>query len=146
MASIMTVWAIDPGDIHVGFAEFTDEGVCLSATETTPERLCDLLHTSIVDHIAPSTLVIERFALRGELMAQQQGSEFKTSQLIGALKVLSRIGGITVVMQTPWQAKSLLKHEPYCHWKPGQWPSFRHGPHAKDAFLHGERFFTHRKR
>jgi hypothetical protein len=141
-------YAVDPGDIHVGLAEFRG-GRCIAASETRPEAFCDMLfdlsHESdrsagpngVRGEMAPDLVVLERFALRGELMAQQQGSEFLTSQMIGAIRFICRRGGIPLVIQTPQQHKLIPKREPWKSWPLRRWTSYGHGPHAKSAEMHG---------
>lgn len=148
-------WAIDPGDVHVGLAEFRG-GVCVAATETRPSAIEDRLFASAfrseplavpgggVAH--PDLLVVERFALRGDLMAQQQGSEFLTSQLIGSLRCLCRIAGIPAVIQTPHQASLTKKRAPWAQWPIRRWTSYGHGGHAKLAEQHGYFYIQERLR
>lgn len=151
-------WSIDPGDVHVGLAEFRG-GRCISATETRPHDIEDRLYASLVDPqqansaaravggvAHPQLLVVERFALRGDLMAQQQGSEFLTSQLIGALRCLCRLFRVPVVIQTPHQASVVKKRQPWEGWPVRRWTSYGHGTHAKLAEQHGYFFVQERLR
>lgn len=138
--------AIDPGDVHVGLAEFRG-GRCVSATETRPQAIEDRLFAALVrcnpqgtppgGVARPALLVVERFALRGDLMAQQQGSEFLTPQLIGSLRFICRAAGTPVVIQTPQQASVIKKRSPWDQWKPRDWVSWGNGGHAKVAEQHG---------
>jgi hypothetical protein len=150
-------YAVDPGDIHVGLAEFRG-GRCVAASETRPEEFCDMLFdlssesdrsagpNGVRGEMAPDLVVLERFALRGELMAQQQGSEFLTSQMIGTIRFICRRGGIPLVVQTPQQHKTVLKRQPWKDWPLRRWTSYGHGPHAKSAELHGYFYVQERLR
>ena len=134
MADLPGLWfSVDPGDVHVGLAVWSGAR-CREAVETRPDDMVDRL----VDvQPRPALLVLEAFALRGNLMAEQQGSEFLTSQLIGALRHVCRRAQIPVIMQTPWQAKQLERLEPWRDWPLRAFVSYGQGRHAKDAELHG---------
>jgi hypothetical protein len=73
-------------------------------------------------------------------MAQQQGSEFLTSQMIGAIRHVCRRAGVTCVGYRPRDHKALFKQREF---KPPirphvEWASYGHGGHAKDAECLGE--------
>jgi len=142
-------WSVDPGDVHVGLAEWRGT-VCVAATETTPVQFEDRLmeacratpkavqSAEAVGGVAlPDLVIIERFALRGALMAQQQGSEFFTSQMIGSTRFICRWHGKPLLIQTPDQHKIVLKRDPWRDWAQRRYVSYGHGPHAKSAELHG---------
>lgn len=131
-----TWWSVDPGDVHVGLAEWHGTG-CVRASETTPVQIEDRLYGMLLNDFPIDRVVIERFALRGELMYQQQGSEFLTSQLIGSLRFICRSFGVPVTIQTAQQHKVVLKRDPWRTWPQRRWVSYGHGPHAKSAELHG---------
>lgn len=144
-----TWWSVDPGDVHVGLAEWRG-AVCVAATETSPtlfeDRLMEVCRgtpravqwAEAVGGVAlPDLVIIERFALRGEFMAQQQGSEFLTSQMIGSTRFICRWFGKPLVIQTPDQHKLVLKRDPWRDWPQRRFKSYGHGPHAKSAELHG---------
>lgn len=129
----------DPGDSHVGWCEwrYADVTACREYTpESALERLEELIAVKQID-----LLICERFSLYGWAAAQQTGSEFKTAQLIGALKYVCRRAGVPVRMQQASEGKSIYRIEPYKSWKQRDWPSFGHGMHSRDAFAHGA-FFT----
>jgi hypothetical protein len=94
----------------------------------------------------PQLLVIERFALRGDLMAQQQGSEFLTAQLIGSLRFICRNFRVPVVIQTPHQASVIKKRIPWEGWPQRRWVSYGSGGHAKIAEQHGYFYINERLR
>lgn len=135
----LVFWSCDPGDSHVGLARWRGTE-CLEAVETTPVGVVDLLHAALDTPGQPRLLVLEAFNLRGSLMAEQQGSEFLTSQLIGALRHTCRRADIPVAMQTPWQAKQLQQLAPWRDWPVRAFTSYGHGRHAKDAELHGIKY------
>lgn len=132
---------IDPGDVHVGFALFKNEGegwYCAEAWESDPEAAEDLM-ANVVPSPNVTLVCFERFRLFGHLAMQQVGSEFRASQLIGVIKYLVRTRGhanLKLHVQDPnvqpvaekWAAKKnilLLS------------VSLGKGPHAKSAELHG---------
>lgn len=86
---------IDPGDVHVGLAFFhLDPGtptglVCHYACEKPPDRAVDLLARLSFQGFL-HTVVFERFRLYADLAAEQKGSEFETSQMIGVIKWICR--------------------------------------------------------
>lgn len=130
--------SVDPGDVHVGVAWWHGP-VCFKSYETDPDALVDMLIDRIV-HRDLQLVVYERFLLRGALMAQQQGSEFFTSQLIGAMRHVCRRAGVACIGVRPREHKGLMKQREF---KPpvrphNEWASYGHGGHAKDAENLGE--------
>lgn len=89
--------AIDPGDVHVGWAY--DDGESVSAGEWTPAETPDavvyLLTRNAVDEI-----IVEEWVLYEWERDKQVWSDFKSSQLIGSLKVIGHWFRIPVVMQS----------------------------------------------
>lgn len=129
--------AIDPGDVHVGFAAFNDE-LCLWADETSPQGLVDYL---IEELPYIDTLVVERFQLYPHLAAKQHGSDMLTSQLIGAIRVLAYQAEVPVVIQQAAlkrPTESLINHRDISRM------SFGKGNHAKDAETHGYAYLWRR--
>lgn len=130
--------SVDPGDVHVGVAWWHGP-VCIRSYETNPDAMVDTLIDRIANHDL-RLVVYERFALRGALMAQQQGSEFLTSQLIGAIRHVCRRANIACVGHRPREHKVILRQPGF---KPPkrpltEWASYGHGGHAKDAETLGE--------
>lgn len=93
--------AIDPGDEYVGVAFFeTDEDPwreskdkswsCVDAQEFSPDGFIDAFAESLLDGDSYDVVIYERFRLYGDKSAEQTGSEFLTSQLIGVIKYLVR--------------------------------------------------------
>lgn len=135
--------SVDPGDRHVGVALWHGP-VCFKAYETEPDAFVDELVT-MIHRDGLALVAYERFLLRGELMAQQQGSEFFTSQLIGATRHLCRRAKIDCVGYRPRDHKDLFKKPEF---KPPlrphrEWASWGHGGHTKDAENVGE-YHIHR--
>lgn len=86
--------AIDPGDAHVGVAFFNrnadGEWYCEDAQEWTPDEFEDAYVELVLTNPVPPIVVYERFRLYGDKSAEQTGSEFRTSQMIGVLKFVCR--------------------------------------------------------
>lgn len=133
-------WSVDPGDVHVGISRWTGP-VCFDCIYTNPDDAVDML-VSAIHHNGLQHLVYERFLLRGELMAQQQGSEFFTSQLIGAMRHICRRAGVPVTGYRPRDHKTLYNREEFRHPQrgPREWRSYGvgKGKHTKDSENCGE--------
>ncbi|QWY83829.1 holliday junction resolvase [Microbacterium phage PermaG] len=92
--------AIDPGDVHVGLAEFTRiEGVwyCTWAGEKTPDEFLEWY----VDGLRVSRwvyVVIESWKLFPQAAPIYVGSDMPTSRLIGAIRSLARF----IPIDTGW--------------------------------------------
>lgn len=135
------VMFIDPGDVHVGIAVFDEiapeEWAARLVTEVTPQESEDLVAAKVSQ---PTLIVLgwERFRLYGHLATQQTGSEFYTSQLIGAYKFIARIFGHrdlkTVVQDASIQetTEKVAKYRKI----PLKSVMLKQGPHAKSAELH----------
>src|SRR3954471_9748181 len=89
--------AIDPGDVHVGWARVLDSGLIRSGewspTQATNE-VTHLMTKNLVDE-----LILEEFVLYPKEYQNQVWSDFKTPQLNGALKLIAHWFRIPVVMQ-----------------------------------------------
>lgn len=124
----MLMVAVDPGDVHCGWAVFGDEG-CVAAGEYSPEELLDWLWTADVD-----VLVVEGFRLYPKGAGAQSWSSFRVVEVIGALGELARRRGIPVVVQPALVKKptsSILRATGKRLLSRGK------GGHAKDAEVHG---------
>jgi hypothetical protein len=140
---------IDPGDVHVGMAEFReiepDVWSCVNAWEIGPQ-LGEEMVQAIIAANKHAIIGYERFRLFGHLAQQQAGSEFRAVQFIGVLKYLHRrTPGVTsqLVVQDPnvqAVAERLAKHRGV----PLYSVANKHGNHAKSAELHGIYYFTSR--
>lgn len=123
-------YAVDPGDVHVGLAYFRD-GSCVWAREFDPTGALRFLR----EHLPGSdALVVERYQLYPHLAQLQQGSDMRTSQMIGALKYLAwRVQVPVYIQQAALKktAESLINHRKI------QRQSLGAGNHAKDAETHG---------
>jgi hypothetical protein len=131
---------IDPGDVHVGLAVFTealDGWLCTEAFEMSPDN-AELFLKEVVQRGEFSVIGYERFRLFGHLALAQTGSEFRASQMIGVIKFLFRT-------ETP--SCQLVVQDPNCQpiaaavaerrGIPLQSVTRKRGGHAKSAELHG---------
>lgn len=117
-------------------------GRCVQALRSTPDVCLDKLweHLGYSTESRPQGVVLETFALRADLAAQQTGSEMGTSQMIGAVRWMCRHHGVPVVMQTPSQAHHVDENpgtEPFRSWPLRRWASYGQGKDAKMAERHG---------
>jgi hypothetical protein len=79
--------AIDPGDIHVGYAyDGQSDGVI--AGEWTPKECCENL-VQMLTRNEVDEIIIEEFVLYQQEYANQAWSPMLTSQLIGAIKLVA---------------------------------------------------------
>lgn len=121
--------AIDPGDVHVGWARCLDSGLIRSG-EWSPTETCDRVIVLMTENKVEE-LIIEEYVLYPDEYQAQTWSDLKTPQLIGALRHISHMFRIPVVMQgaavkTPTRAQMKRR-------------GFRHtgtSIHARDAELH----------
>lgn len=130
-------WAVDPGDVNVGISWWSG-AVCFRSYHTTPNDCVDTLVREAQQGL--ELLVHEQFTLRGYQMGQQQGSEFLTSQLIGAMRHICRRADVPVKSYQAGNHKPVLRKPEF---KPPQrshdeWRSYSCGPHAKDSECLGE--------
>ena len=130
-------WSVDPGDRNVGISWWWGAW-CIRSYHTDPNDCVDTLVREIQQGL--DFLVYEQFTLRGYQMGQQQGSEFLTSQLIGAMRHICRRAGVKTASYQAGNHKALYRKPEF---KPPQrahseWVSFREGPHAKDSECLGE--------
>jgi hypothetical protein len=135
------VMFLDPGDVHVGIAIYqqleSGEWQAVTCHETTPQEAEDIV-AAWVDQPNLKVIGWERFKLYGHLASQQIGSEFWTSQLIGACKYIVRTKGhpeLDLVVQDAsiqTVAQKVAAHK--------KLPLYsvvnKKGPHAKSAELH----------
>lgn len=108
MVTTHMVYAIDPGDEHVGWAswngtngfrhaqtyEVADEGGAFPILQAIRVQLESTFHPPV-----QRTLVVERFSLYADKALSQSGSTMKTAQMIGALKYIARLTDTDVVEQ-----------------------------------------------
>ena len=127
--------AIDPGGEHVGWCEALWDGKEMQVgyvEELTPDQATERAEL-VFPHT--DTVIIESFRLYPDKAKMLVGSEMETSQLIGALKYLSRHHRCGLVMQ-PASIKvpteSLMRHRGIRHLA----VTTKKGGHAKDAETH----------
>lgn len=128
--------AIDPGDVHVGFATFVEyrgEYQCEYAEEITPDEL--FRRASSTDWLVTAThVVIEEFRVYPHTATALIGSDLPTTRMIGAMEYACHTQGVILLKQPAHIKKAteeLLKHKHIGLVSRG------HGGHAKDAELHG---------
>lgn len=148
--------AIDPGDVHVGLAEFQQiDGVwyCIWAGEKTPDEFLEWYHEGLMlrrwVHV-----VIESWKLFPQAAPVYVGSDMPTSRLIGAIRALARFvpkdegwfdGNVMTTLQDPQikiPTRGYLKRR-----KLRSVAKILGIPldHASDAELHGYKYLIDRK-
>lgn len=130
-------WTVDPGDKNVGISWWWGP-YCIRSYHTDPDDCVDTLIREAQGGL--DFLVYEQFTLRGYQMGTQQGSEFLTSQLIGAMRHICRRAGIPTDSYQAGHHKGIYKKlefrppaRPHDAWK-----SYGSGGHAKDSECLGE--------
>lgn len=115
------------------------DGRCQLAVRSTPQECLDRLwgHLTGSEEHRPAGVVLERFALRGDLAPQQRGSEMGTSQMIGAIRWMVGHHRVPLMMQTPQNAHAMERQRPFLDWPGRRWTSYGQGRDAKMAELHG---------
>lgn len=122
----MRVFAIDPGDRHVGFASWHRlERLAyeVDAAEAV-SRLEQILGRG-------DLLILEEFRLYPEKAAAQSYSPMETSQMIGAMKLVARQKGADVVEQGAG-----IKKATRAQLRARGIKQVGEGGHARDAELH----------
>lgn len=130
-------WSVDPGDRNVGISWWWG-AYCIRSYHTDPNDCVDTLVREVQQGL--ELLVHEQFTLRGSQMGMQQGSEFLTSQLIGAMRHICRRAGVPVKSYQAGNHKPLFRKPEFKppHRTLSEWVSFGEGPHAKDSECLGE--------
>jgi hypothetical protein len=94
----MKAWAVDPGGVHVGMAEFEfgkdadgdDYADCTRAWELDPETAIDTIAAALINYEI-DVLVVEEFRLYPDKAMAQTGSTMPTCELIGQIKWAHRL-------------------------------------------------------
>lgn len=131
----ITMLAIDPGEVHCGFAYFRGNE-CIEAGEWDPPTLLARVEHDVT-HDVVDEVVIEEFELYPWKSQEQGFSQLRTVRVIGALEyVCARFGRPTlvVVFQKAIIKKPTVGQNTARKYK---WVSRGHGGHAKDAETHG---------
>lgn len=141
--------AIDPGDVHVGWAEFRhDQGKwsCVNAHEDyTPAQAADRLAV-LIGRGDVRYVVLERFQLYADKAMAQVGSEMATAEMIGVVKALVRWNNEDASVRSPWANGEVellvqgaaIKKATRAQMKARQIPRLTNvGTHAGDAEEHG---------
>lgn len=121
--------AIDPGDIHVGWAYGSVIGE-LDVGEWLPKQACHAV-THLMTRNAIDELILEEFVLYTSHLNEQAWSSLQTSQLIGALK------WIAVMFQIPVKEQgAYIKNATRNQLRGRGIHPVGKGTHQKDAELH----------
>ena len=123
--------AIDPGDVHVGWA-YHDGSKSLDVVtgEWRPTESCDeVVHLMTKNKV--DELILEEFVLYADRASDQIWSPMKTSQLIGALKLVAHWFRIPVVEQGAY-----IKNATRNQLRGRNIKQVGSGTHARDAELH----------
>lgn len=138
----MNVVAIDPGDVHVGVAEFAG-GQCVRAFEMAPDDVPAYVRGALEvmgGAPAPGALVIEEFRLYPWKAQQQAFSQMLTAELIGQIRLVWRWWGDPLGVQLVLQPASIKKPTKAilaAKKVVSEAKRSRAGGHAADAELHG---------
>ena len=127
--------AIDPGDVHVGWC-YGRPGREPTCGEWTPKETLEEVRTTLAAWQRggeAGELVIEEFVLYPGKAKHQAGSDFRTSQLIGALKLVADDHGVPVVMQSATIKKPTRRQMKA---RGIESKAVGEGIHASDAELH----------
>lgn len=130
----MRLYAIDPGAVHVGFAEFR-EGVCTRVAEYSPTEVVSLASTASWWD-AVEVLVLEDFVLEPARAPVLAGSRMETVRLLGVLEYLAGVQGCRVVFQLN-KVKRPARAIATSRGVQLRALAERAGGHALDAELHG---------
>lgn len=142
--------AVDPGDVHVGVAEFEQVGSepwrAVWAYEWRPDEFMEWLHLNL-QRMRWDWLVVEEWRLFPEHAPRAVGSDMPTSRLIGSIQAIARFsppatawfdrGECPIHYQTPQikvPTRSMLKRRKLRSVAKILKIS---GDHASDAELHG---------
>lgn len=140
--------SIDPGDRHVGWAEWVGR-MCQGALHLSPEeciqRLEDASGFPRNGRRMIELVVCEKWALYAWNEESMAGNEFLTSQLIGMIKYICNRSGVHFVGQFAAQGKLTYKRSPWREWTVREWQQalggkIGPGEHKKDAYAHGAAF------
>lgn len=133
-------WSVDPGDVNVGLSMWSG-AVCFRSFHTNPDDAVDLLIEE-ANRGGLELLVYEAFNLQGAKMGQQQGSEFLTSQMIGAMRHVCRRAKVPTKSWRPVDHKKVYKIREFLppERPASEWRSYGQGGHSKDSECLGEYF------
>lgn len=129
--------SVDPGEIYSGVTLWH------GTTPTASYGLSGGPNGTAIDILLECVgqgldfMLIEAYTLYPHLARQQAGSEFLTSQQIGAMKFIVTHKGIPWYSWSAAKGKKVYSLEPYRSWPLRAWKSYGAGPHAKDSEAHG---------
>ena len=92
--------AIDPKNVHVGWARFDRiaRDATVHAGEVDPARLMSIL-VNLARYAPDCVILVEEWRLYPQTARTQIGSNIPTSQLIGAIRYVAQLNNLEVVMQ-----------------------------------------------
>lgn len=136
------VLAIDPGDVHVGLAEMTEDPQdslmgwrCRDTAEVSHDDMMSrLAHPDKLNMY--DAVVVERFSLYPDVAMSLTGKEMLTAELVGAIRLACVIAAVPVFKQpASWQqpVQGVLRHLGVRSQAKRQ----KSGPHAFSAEIHG---------
>lgn len=130
-AQIKYILAVDPGDT-TGWATLTYEGGHLILwDQVAASGFVDKFMELIKEYGHPVVIVYEDFIVFKRAAAKQAGSRMFASQVIGALKTLSKMTGIPLESQSPDKkdlgAKGSGRKAPSRHSESHKYDAFNHG-------------------
>lgn len=129
--------SLDPGDRYCGWVDWEGFKPVFSAI-MSPEETVERLESSVCKI---EVLVFEKFSLYAWNEKSLAGNEFRTSQLIGAVKYICNRAGVVWVAQSAAEGKSTYRREPFKHWKTRDWKQALGtdigSGHSRDALAHG---------
>lgn len=130
--------AVDPGEVHCGWAEFSNDK-CTHAGEWSPPEM----YQYIVDYSHRyGELVVEEFRLYPWKSEAQGFSQLRTVEVIGVLRYLASQHELPMIEQSARIKKPTFARFDAMGY---EWVSRGHGGHAKDAEAHGL-YRTHKGR
>lgn len=104
----MGTLAIDPGDVHVGYAHMNSDETIVVTGEWTPAEACQAVITMMTQNLVDE-LIVEEFILYDRDIGKQAWSKLQTSQLIGAFKLIAWMFRIPLIEQGAWIKKPTRK-------------------------------------
>ena len=130
--------SIDPGDSHVGYAEW-ESGKLTHYVKHSPASLIKELESKAPGSV--ETIVVEAFRLYPWLAQQQGFSALKTPQLIGVIKYLSNYLGADLVEQG-----ANIKKPAFAAMASEGFELPKTNQHVRDAIAHGWWYYYNRKK
>lgn len=137
------VLAVDPGEVHVGVAEFS-KGRCAWTREFGPEQFYEFLEKvcALGSVRASGVVVVEEFRLYPGKAAAQSWSQLKTVEVIGTIRYITGYYGVTMVEQGA-HIKKVARARMGAQGVVNLAVEQRLGRHCADAVEHGWFYINH---